>query len=170
MVKIKIDKIDLKILEALVDDGRIIFKDLAKKLDIDERMIARRMNKLKEIGVIKKFTIDIDWSKLGFESQAYVGTRTAVGEGLRKSLFEFFDKQPNIVYVDSTVGSYEYVFYTICKDLQEFRTKIASPLESLTAGLLTSVVSHHFKPIDCKTLLNIVTQQLDAQDSQRLEE
>ena len=156
--KIKMDEIDLRILEALVDDGRITFKELAKKFGIDERMVSRRVERLVKEGVISRFTVDIDWSKLGFEMQAYVSTRTAVGEDLRTRLFEFFDTDPRIVRVDSTVGAYEYVLYAICRNLQDFRSKIGTPLEPLTAGLSTSIVSHHIKPLDYKPLLRKVAQ------------
>lgn len=167
---LRIDEVDLNILRAFLDDGRMTFKELGSALDIDERMIRRRVDKLIEAGVIRKFTIDIDWSTLGFELQGFVGTRTAVGSGLRKSLFEFFDNQPRIVYVDSTVGSYEYIFYTICRSVQEFRSKIASPLEPLTAGLFASIVSHHFKPVDFKPLLNLLSQRLKADDFAKCKE
>jgi len=156
--KIKMDEIDLRILEALVDDGRITFKELAKKFGIDERMVSRRVERLVKEGVISRFTVDIDWSKLGFEMQAYVSTRTAVGEDLKNRLFEFFDTDPRIIRVDSTVGAYEYVLYAICRDLQDFRSKIGTPLEPLTAGLSTSIVSHHIKPLDYKPLLRMAAQ------------
>ncbi len=160
--KLKIDEADLKILSAFLDDSRMTFKELASTLDLDERMIRRRINRLIEAGIIRKFTIDIDWSKLGFDLQGFVGTRTAVGSELRKNLFEFFDSQPRIAYVDSTVGAYEYVVYAICRNVQEFRSKIASPLEPLTAGLFTSIVSHHFKPVDFKPLLSLLSKRLKA--------
>jgi Lrp/AsnC family leucine-responsive transcriptional regulator len=156
--KIKLDTLDFKILEALLDEGRIKFKDLAKTVNIDERMISRRVDRLVKGGVIRKFTCEIDWSRLGFGMQAYVCTRTGVGEDLIKRLFEFFDSHPRIVRVDSTVGAYEYVFYTICRDLQDFRSRIGTPLEPLTAGLSTSIISHHIKPLDYKPLLKVATE------------
>lgn len=160
-----VDDLDLKLLELLLDDSRATCKCLASKLDADERTIQKRLKKLVELGVVRKFTIDVDWSKLGFNLQGYVGTRTAVGSGARKSLFEFFDSQPRIPYVDSTVGAYEYVFYTICSNVQEFRARISSPLEPLTAGLFTSIVSHHFKPIDYKPLLRMLSERLKADET-----
>ncbi|MEM1525091.1 MAG: Lrp/AsnC family transcriptional regulator [Nitrososphaerales archaeon] len=153
-----LDDLDFKILEALIDDGRIKFKHLAKALHTDERKISRRINKLVKMGIIKKFTIEIDWKKLGLNMVAYVCTRTTVDEVVRKKLFDFFNEEPRIVHVNSTVGAYEYVLKAMCIDLQDFRERVATPLEPLTAGLSTSVVSGSIKSLNYKPLLRIAYQ------------
>ncbi|MEM2338895.1 MAG: winged helix-turn-helix transcriptional regulator, partial [Nitrososphaerales archaeon] len=94
-----LDDLDFKILEALIDDGRIKFKHLAKALHTDERKISRRINKLVKMGIIKKFTIEIDWKKLGLNMVAYVCTRTTVDEVVRKKPFGFFNEEQRIVHV-----------------------------------------------------------------------
>lgn len=163
--QLKLDPLDLRILEALLDEGRIKFKDLAKALNIDERMVSRRVDRLVKEGVIRKFTLEIDWSRLGFGMQAYVCTRTAVGEDLREKLFNFFNSHPRVVSVDSTVGSYEYILNTVCRDLQDFRLRIGTPLEPLTAGLSTSIISHQIKPLDYKPLLKVAEEIANLSES-----
>jgi Lrp/AsnC family leucine-responsive transcriptional regulator len=161
----KLDSLDIKILETLLDEGRIKFKDLAKVLRIDERMVSRRVDRLVKGGIIRKFTLEIDWSKLGFGMQAYVCTRTAVGEVLRKQLFEFFNSHPRIVRADSTVGAYEYILYSIFRDLQDFRSRIGTPLEPLTAGISTSIISHPIKQLDYKPLLKVAAEIANIHES-----
>lgn len=51
------DVIDLKILEELEDNSRISFNVLANRIGKTEATIRRRINKLQENGIIKKFTI-----------------------------------------------------------------------------------------------------------------
>ena len=51
------DVIDLKILGELEDNSRISFNVLAHKIGKTEATIRRRINKLQENGIIKKFTI-----------------------------------------------------------------------------------------------------------------
>lgn len=51
------DVIDLKILEELEDNSRISFNVLANRIGKTEATIRRRVNKLQENGIIKKFTI-----------------------------------------------------------------------------------------------------------------
>ncbi|TFG04192.1 MAG: Lrp/AsnC family transcriptional regulator [Promethearchaeota archaeon] len=51
------DVIDLKILEELKEDSRMSFNDIAQKVNKTEATIRRRVKKLVEEGIIKKFTI-----------------------------------------------------------------------------------------------------------------
>jgi Transcriptional regulators len=53
------DEIDLKLLELLKDDGRASYIDLGKQLNLSEAAVRRRVKKLVDDGVIKKFTIEI---------------------------------------------------------------------------------------------------------------
>jgi len=59
-----IDNKDKQILSILQEDGRVSFRKMAKLLGIPHTTTYERVKKLKEIGVIKKFTIEIDRKKL----------------------------------------------------------------------------------------------------------
>ena len=52
------DIVDLKILELLKDDSRMSFNDISQKVGKTEATIRRRVKKLKEDNIIKKFTIE----------------------------------------------------------------------------------------------------------------
>jgi DNA-binding Lrp family transcriptional regulator len=147
------DKLDMQILELLASDGRMTFKEAGKRLGIDERLAARRVDRLHKEGVIRGFTVSIDWEKLGMKADIWVGTRTGVGKELREKLFGFIASNPNIVEASSAVGNYEYVFHIICSDLHEFRSQIGTPLEPLTAGLSASIITESIKPFEIRPLL-----------------
>jgi Lrp/AsnC family transcriptional regulator for asnA, asnC and gidA len=68
-----LDSIDVKILEMLEDDGRESFTQIARKLKVTEATIRKRISTLQKEGVIKKFTIKIDPSKLGLNTVAIIG-------------------------------------------------------------------------------------------------
>ncbi len=53
------DEIDLKLLELLKEDGRASYIDLGKQLNLSEAAVRRRVKKLVDDGIIKKFTIEI---------------------------------------------------------------------------------------------------------------
>jgi len=122
----------------------------------DERKVARRVDRLVRLGVIKGFKAEVDWTKLGLGMTAYIGTRTAVDETVRRKLFSFLKSNPRVVSVDATVGAYEYVFKAVSVDLQDLRNSICTPLEPLTAGLITSIVSGAVKEEDHAPLLKLV--------------
>ncbi|MGC8568807.1 MAG: winged helix-turn-helix transcriptional regulator [Nitrososphaeria archaeon] len=53
------DEIDLKLLELLKENGRASYIELGKQLNLSEAAVRRRVKKLVDEGVIKKFTIEI---------------------------------------------------------------------------------------------------------------
>tara|TARA_S200000501_G_scaffold154158_1_gene145363 strand:+ start:201 stop:680 length:480 start_codon:yes stop_codon:yes gene_type:complete len=72
-VKRLIDKLDLEILKILSNDSKITFQDIAKKLDVSNTTIHVRVKRMRRLGVIKNFTITIDYYKLGFNYTCYMG-------------------------------------------------------------------------------------------------
>ncbi len=52
------DIVDLKILELLKDDSRMSFNDISMNVGKTEATVRRRVKKLKEDGIIKRFTIE----------------------------------------------------------------------------------------------------------------
>ena len=55
-----LDEIDKKILYELISNARISYVELARKLNLSEAAIRKRVKKLKEIGAIRGFTININ--------------------------------------------------------------------------------------------------------------
>jgi len=53
-----IDIVDLKILEALKENSRMSFNDISKLVGKTEATVRRRVKRLQEEGIIKKFTIE----------------------------------------------------------------------------------------------------------------
>ncbi|MFX0103588.1 MAG: Lrp/AsnC family transcriptional regulator [Candidatus Hodarchaeota archaeon] len=64
MVRTVIDELDRKIIEHLQKDASQSFKVIAEKVDKTEATVRRRVNRLKEEEIIKKFTIILNDKKL----------------------------------------------------------------------------------------------------------
>jgi len=69
---LKIDEIDQKILRTLEEDGRISYRRLGQKLGIEESTARKRVVRLKEKGVIERFTIDVSDATLGRTITAFI--------------------------------------------------------------------------------------------------
>ncbi len=54
------DIIDQKILELLQENSRMSFNEISEKIQKTEATVRRRVKRLKEEGIIQKFTIDYD--------------------------------------------------------------------------------------------------------------
>lgn len=70
MAKTKLDEIDRKIVRFLLDDSTTPVSTIAGYLGLHPSTISYRIRKLKESGVIKKFTVSVDWRKFGKEVEA----------------------------------------------------------------------------------------------------
>lgn len=68
-----VDQIDLKILEMLQDDSSLTFMEIARRLKMNESTIRKRIAALRKDGVIRKFTVIIEPSKIGYNTVAIIG-------------------------------------------------------------------------------------------------
>ena len=69
---VELDEIDKKIIKILQEDARTSFSRIAKMLNRSEATIHLRVKKLREMGVLKGFYADIDASKIGKDTLAFI--------------------------------------------------------------------------------------------------
>ena len=81
----QVDHLDLTILDYLLYNGRITFKELAKATHTDQRTIASRYQRLVKLGILQAVTVQVDWSKIGLNAMAIMGTTTPQGEQNERS-------------------------------------------------------------------------------------
>jgi len=152
------DELDLMILEHMSSDANVQFKQLAESLKVDQRTIAKRVNKMKENGVLKN-KIEISWSRIGLGIAAYVGAETGLGENDLAKLHEFIRKEPRVIEAYSTIGSQEYFIKILDTDLQSLREEVLMPLEPITSKLTSSIISSPVKQQNDVSLLHFLRQR-----------
>lgn len=141
----KPDSLDLSLMRLLAEDGSLTYRQLASKLGVDKRTVAKHCNDLKRSGVLK-IEAEINWSRIGITAQAFVGTMTALGEADVARLYEYINREPRVIEAYSTIGSDEYFLTVLDVDLQSLREEVLRELEPLTADLSTAIVSTRIKP------------------------
>jgi len=147
------DDLDLLVLEKMIEDSTITFKQLATLTRSDQRTIAKRYERLKREGIVKRATIEVDWSRLGLTATALVGTATSHGDESRKELIDFVQHEPRVLEAYTTLGSHEYFMIVLDTNMERLRSGVCDLLEPLTMGLSTSVVVKSIKRPDHKRLL-----------------
>jgi len=68
-----LDDMDLAIINLLEQDSSLSFADLARKLKTSESTVRKRVQALREKGVIRRFSVVVDPTALGLASTAIVG-------------------------------------------------------------------------------------------------
>ena len=110
MSKVNLDEVDHKILDILIDNTRIPFTDISKRLLISAGTVHVRVKKMEEAGIIRGSSLNLDYVKLGYSFIAYVGIfleKTSATETVLKALNDI----PFITVAHITTGK----FNVFCK-------------------------------------------------------
>ena len=107
---LKLDEIDHKILEILIENTRTPFTDIAKKLHISAGTVHIRVKKMEQIGLIKGSSLILDYNKLGYTFIAYVGLYVNNSSQI-KFIIERIKQIPNVTVAHITTGK----FNVFCK-------------------------------------------------------
>lgn len=72
-MKFKLDEVDHQILDILIDNTRVPFTDISKRLLISAGTVHVRVKKMEDAGIIKGSSLNLDYEKLGYSFIAYIG-------------------------------------------------------------------------------------------------
>ncbi|MGY5870732.1 MAG: Lrp/AsnC family transcriptional regulator [Candidatus Thorarchaeota archaeon] len=125
----RIDENDRKIIEILSGNARISLRDIKKKVDLSPSSIRNRMERLVSLGVIKKYTVDVDQRKLGYEIQvvALITSKPSESDALCKALSKFSE----VSEVLRTSGPANFICMIQVQDINELTKFITCELEKL---------------------------------------
>jgi len=112
-----LDDIDKKILSMLMRNSRTPYKDIAKEIGYTDVAVIRRIKKLEESGVIKKYTIEVDPSKIGFNKVSITGINVKPDALLH--VVDELKKRRYVKYIAITSGDHEIITIIWAKDHDE---------------------------------------------------
>ena len=76
----KIDEIDRKILNVMLENSRLSFREIAKKVGVSVVTVLKRVKELEKEKVIKNYTVELDYEKLGYDITALTQIRVSKGK------------------------------------------------------------------------------------------
>ena len=128
-----IDEKDRKILDILQENSSLSSYKISKITLIPVTTVNNRIKKLKKLGVIKKFTVDIDKSKLGFSLAAYIFLTVSLEElkqeGMKiKDLMRIIRNNPLVESTDNITGDIDVVVKMHVRDINELNDYVANTL------------------------------------------
>jgi Lrp/AsnC family transcriptional regulator for asnA, asnC and gidA len=100
--KIEIDSLDKKILDLLLLNSRIITLEIAQKLNSTVNTINSRIKKLVKTGVILRYTINLDWPKIGY--QWYKADIVLKNPEKKQQIVEYIENNPNLFHRIASLG------------------------------------------------------------------
>lgn len=112
-----LDDIDKKILTILQENSRSPLREIAREVGLAESTVYERIKKLRERGVIKKFTVVLDPGSLGLNILAFVLIKSKAG--MYSHVATELKKHPKIVEVYETTGDYDMLVKIRARDSDE---------------------------------------------------
>ena len=128
--KLNLDKLDLQIIEAMMQDAEIFYAELGKKLFVSGGTIHVRIKKLQEFNIVKGTKLSVDLKLLGYDITAFVGIyleKSSLYDAVAKELMSI----PQIVRLNYITGNYSMFIEVICKDIAQLRFVLHDELQKI---------------------------------------
>jgi Lrp/AsnC family transcriptional regulator for asnA, asnC and gidA len=132
-----LDILDLKIVKCLTEDGRCTYKKIAEETGVSEATVKNRIDKLMEEGIIKKFTIIMDYHKLGRAIKAFIGLR--IQPAKLSDIVEHIQKNPDVHVLYRTSGDVDLLIEVIFEQMEDLNKFLEKELA--LDGILGTVVT-----------------------------
>ena len=130
-----LDEKDKTILDILQQDASLSTYKITKKTGIPQTTVLNRMRKLKQENIIRKYTIDIDWKKLGMNNKALIFVKVDKNIEQRNSkvgeIEEKISKYPLVLNVKRLMGKYDFMIELVCRDIDELNDFLIKKIRSL---------------------------------------
>lgn len=128
--KPNLDKLDLQIMSAMMDDASISYADLGKSLSVSGGTIHVRIKKLQEIGIVRGTRLNVNLKELGYDITAFIGIyleKSSLYDTVAKDL----KKIPEIVRLNYTTGNYSMFIEVVCRDIAQLRHVLHDELQKI---------------------------------------
>ncbi len=144
----KLDNKDLQILTYLQENGRDKISEISSKLGIPRATVFERMERLKKEGYIQKYTVDLDYEKLGYSIMAYIliayDYKSMVSQ---RELCQNLCKMDNILSASIIAGDWDVIVLSVTKNMKELSDLVLGKLKGMEgiAKTLSVPVFDHMK-------------------------
>ena len=126
MRRVKLDRIDRRILHDLQTDGRMTNVELARRAGISAPPCLRRVRALEQAGFIKGYRALLDEKKLGYEVAVFAMVHlSSQAEADLKAFEDFVRRQPLVRECWMLSGEIDFILKCVAPDLKTFQAFVA---------------------------------------------
>jgi Lrp/AsnC family transcriptional regulator for asnA, asnC and gidA len=125
-----LDKLDLQIIQAMMQDAEVSYADLGKQFFVSGGTIHVRIKKLEELGIVQGKRLAVDLKVLGYDIIAFIGIyleKSSMYDNVAQALKAI----PQVVRVNYTTGNYSMFVEIVCKDIQQLRFVLHDELQKI---------------------------------------
>lgn len=126
----QIDSTDIRILKALMDDGRLAFSNLAEEIGTSNTLVHQRVRKLKDIGILTKPVFLISPEQAGYDTCAFVQIIVKEANQIN-SVIEALKEIPEVVSCVSIMGRYDLIVRVYAINNRHLQDIVHDKLQSI---------------------------------------
>ncbi|MEH3024335.1 MAG: Lrp/AsnC family transcriptional regulator [Pseudomonas oryzihabitans] len=142
-----LDRIDLRILNALSADGRLSWRDLAQKIGLSLTPTLRRVKRLEEERYIQGYHAQLDETRLAGSVSVFVSVRLEKQSTDYLRAFEReIVKAPQVMSCFQMTGDADYVLRVVVQDLAAYQHFLAETLTCI-AGVASVTSAFSLKAV-----------------------
>jgi Lrp/AsnC family leucine-responsive transcriptional regulator len=133
------DAVDQQILRALMEDGRITWRELAAQIGLSPPSTAERVRKLEEAGVINRYVALVDPRSLGCTLLAFVSL-SVTDPDHHDQVMQWVAEAPEIQECHIVAGEHDYLLKVRCRDsahLERFLREEVGSLPGVSRTMTT---------------------------------
>jgi DNA-binding Lrp family transcriptional regulator len=146
-----LDDIDKKILAELLKDSKRSYRDIARAVGVSASTVINHVNRLESAGVIKDYTVRLDFERLGYELT--VITEMTVSRGKLLETQEEIAKMPYVCGVYDVTGEIDSIViakFRNRRELSEFPKDLLSMpyVERTNTHVVLNTMKEDFRMIN----------------------
>lgn len=114
-----IDKIDKHIIEKLILDGRMSFANIAKDINLTDVAVKKRLERLKQRGILKNIFADIDYNVIGYNE--IVTLLICTDPSKKEEVIKKLKENDDVLQAFEVTGEYNLLCKVIAQDKQDLK-------------------------------------------------
>jgi len=124
---VDLDEVDVKLLTALQADADCTNVELARLAGLSPAATLHRVRRLKESGVIRVISAQLDPAAAGFALQVYVTATLSHHDPRSSRVFDDHIRAlPQVIAADNVAGEMDYLLTVVARDVAELQQVLAS--------------------------------------------
>lgn len=139
----KIDLKDRKILYHLDLNSRESFRSIGRKVGLSKDIVASRVKKLQEKGIIIRFITRFDYSRLGLNPLRFYFKYQYVTPSIKKEIIDHFINCNYTTRVVSIEGSYDLAVLMLVKNISDIYTFWRKTLDKFGDNIANRIYSNY---------------------------
>lgn len=128
-IKTKLDLKNKKILFELEQDSRQSLQQLAKKVGLSKEAIFHRVKNLEKVGIIKKYVLEIDVYKLGYQYCPILLRLQNTTPEIEKKILNYLEKNEYVAWLTTCEGNWDINLTLFTKNNFELHSFLSEFLE-----------------------------------------